>query len=54
MLADDMACNPRNARRPSVFYHPNHMLDLYADDVQLDYRGYDVTVDNFLNVLIGM
>ena len=53
MLADDIACNPRNPQRPSVFYHPNHLLDLYADDIQVDYRGADVTVSSFLNVLTG-
>ena len=53
MLADDLASNPRNPERPSVFYHPNHMLDLYGNDIQVDYRGYAVTVSSFLNVLTG-
>ena len=53
MLADDMACNPRNPQRPSSYYHPNHVLDLYSKDIQVDYRGFDVTVGNFLSVLTG-
>ncbi|KAK9800170.1 hypothetical protein WJX73_002685 [Symbiochloris irregularis] len=53
MLADDAACNSRSPQRPSVFYHPNHMLDLIEDDIQVDYRGNDVTVASFLEVLTG-
>ncbi|KAK9705601.1 hypothetical protein RND81_07G069500 [Saponaria officinalis] len=41
MLADDMACNARNK------------LNLYGDNVEVDYRGYEVTVENFLRVLPG-
>lgn len=53
MLADDAACNPRNPQRPSMFYHPNHMLELYDDDVQVDYRGQAVTVAALLELLTG-
>ncbi|KAJ1278561.1 hypothetical protein BS78_04G089000 [Paspalum vaginatum] len=53
MLADDMACNPRNSYPAQVFNNENHQLNLYGDNVEVDYRGYEVTVENFLRVLVG-
>ncbi|XP_077370699.1 GPI-anchor transamidase isoform X1 [Festucalex cinctus] len=53
MLADDMACNPRNPKPATVFSHKNMELNVYGDDVEVDYRGYAVTVENFLRVLTG-
>ncbi|CAL1382877.1 unnamed protein product [Linum trigynum] len=53
MLADDMACNSRNKYPAQVFNNENHWLNLYGDNVEVDYRGYEVTVENFLRVLTG-
>lgn len=53
MLADDMACNSRNSYPAKVFNNENHQLNLYGDNVEVDYRGYEVTVENFLRVLTG-
>lgn len=53
MLADDMACNARNNYPAQVFNNENHLLNLYGDNVEVDYRGYEVTVENFLRVLTG-
>ncbi|KAK4420959.1 GPI-anchor transamidase [Sesamum alatum] len=53
MLADDMACNARNKYPAQVFNNQNHRLNLYGDNVEVDYRGYEVTVENFLRVLTG-
>ncbi|KAK9705605.1 hypothetical protein RND81_07G069900, partial [Saponaria officinalis] len=53
MLADDMACNARNKYPVQVFNIENHRLNLYGDNVEVDYRGYKVTVENFLRVLTG-
>ncbi|CAM6100844.1 unnamed protein product [Calypogeia fissa] len=53
MLADDMACNARNKYPAQVFNNENHRLNLYGDNVEVDYRGYEVTVENFLHVLTG-
>lgn len=53
MLADDAACNARN-RFPGAVYADNHRgLDLYGSDIEVDYRGYEVTVENFIRVLTG-
>lgn len=51
MLADDIACNPRNAFPGTVFNNMNQAIDLYGDLIEVDYRGYEVTVENFIRVL---
>lgn len=43
MLADDMACNHRNPKPATVFSHKNMELNVYGDDVEVDYRGYEVS-----------
>ncbi|EEB08515.1 pig-K [Schizosaccharomyces japonicus yFS275] len=53
MLADDIACNPRNMFPASVFGNADRALDLYGDDIQVDYRGYEVTVESFIRLLTG-
>ncbi|KAJ7619387.1 peptidase C13 family-domain-containing protein [Roridomyces roridus] len=40
MLADDAACNPRNKFPGSVYASPGRGLDLYGDNIVVDYRGY--------------
>jgi phosphatidylinositol glycan class K len=52
-LADDMACNPRNAFPAAMFNSEQHMLNLYDDDIEVDYRGTDATVENFVRLLTG-
>jgi phosphatidylinositol glycan class K len=54
MLADDVACNARNAFPGSVYADATHRLDLYGGNVEVDYRGYEVTVENFIRVLTGV
>ncbi|KAK9344474.1 peptidase C13 family-domain-containing protein [Lipomyces starkeyi] len=51
MLADDVACNPRNAFPGTVYNNADRALDLYSNNIEVDYRGYEVTVDTFLRVL---
>jgi phosphatidylinositol glycan class K len=53
MLADDVSCNPRNKFPGSVYANPGRHLDLYGDNIEVDYRGYEVTVENFIRVLTG-
>lgn len=53
MLADDVACNPRNKFPGCVYANAARSLDLYGDNIEVDYRGYEVTVENFLRVLTG-
>jgi glycosylphosphatidylinositol transamidase (GPIT) subunit GPI8 len=37
MLADDMACNPRNSYPAQVFNNENHQLNLYGDNVEVNH-----------------
>ena len=53
MLADDIACNPRNSFPGTVFNNADRALDLYGDNIEVDYRGYEVTVENFIRLLTG-
>ena len=53
MLADDAACNNRNKFPGNVYADPGQGLDLYGDNIEVDYRGYEVTVENFIRLLTG-
>ncbi|TXG59672.1 hypothetical protein EZV62_014245 [Acer yangbiense] len=46
-----MLADARNKYPAQVFNNENHRLNLYGDNVEVDYRGYEVTVENFLRVL---
>src|ERR1700760_2088338 len=51
MLPDDMACNARNVFPGTVYNNADRALDLYGDNIEVDYRGYEVTVENFIRLL---
>jgi hypothetical protein len=53
MLADDAACDARNRFPGCVFANAGRGLDLYGENIEVDYRGYEVTVENLLRVLTG-
>lgn len=53
MLSDDVACNPRNRFPATVYNNAGRLLDLYGSNVEVDYRGYEVTVENFIRLLTG-
>ena len=53
MLADDIACNPRNPYPTFVFNNADQQTNLYDDTVEVDYRGYEVTAGSFLDLLHG-
>lgn len=53
MLSDDMACNARNPRPATIFNNEREHVNVYGDEVEVDYRGYEVTVKNFIRVLTG-
>ena len=54
MLADDTACNPRNAAPCQVFASSDHRLNLLNDTAQIDFKGPDVSVHNFMAALTGI
>lgn len=37
MLADDIACNPRNKYPAEVFNNENHKINLYGDNVEVGF-----------------
>jgi len=51
MLADDFACDARNAFSGEIYGSRSRKLNLYGDDIEVDYRGYEVTPENLLRVL---
>ena len=51
MLPDDMACNPRNAFPGAVYNNGQRVLDLYGNNIEVDYRGNEVTVENFIRLM---
>lgn len=53
MLADDAACNARNSFPGAVYASSGRKLDLYGEGIEVDYRGYEVTVESFLRLLTG-
>lgn len=53
LLAEDSSCDSRNPYAGAVFNNKNRKLNLYGDDIEVDYRGYEVTVENFIRVLTG-
>nr|CCA19647.1 GPIanchor transamidase putative [Albugo laibachii Nc14]CCA23079.1 GPIanchor transamidase putative [Albugo laibachii Nc14] len=53
MLADQMPCNARNCFPGQVFNSRTQKINLYGKDVEVDYRGAEVTVANFITVLTG-
>ncbi|VDQ17740.1 unnamed protein product, partial [Trichobilharzia regenti] len=53
MVADDASCNARNPRPATIFNSPYNRVNLYGEEIEIDYRGYEVTVENFIRVLTG-
>ena len=53
MLADDAACNPRNKFPGNVWASTASRLDLYGQNIEVDYRGYEVSVENLIRLLTG-
>lgn len=53
MLADDVACNARNVFPGTVYNNAQKEVDLYGSNIEVDFRGYEVTVENFIRVLTG-
>jgi phosphatidylinositol glycan class K len=52
MVADDMACNPRNPSPATVFNNADQQLNVYGDDVEVDFRGYEVRLFSILILII--
>ncbi|KAK4051233.1 glycosylphosphatidylinositol anchor biosynthesis [Microbotryomycetes sp. JL201] len=53
MLADDVACNPRNPFAGTVYSNADRRTDLYGEKIEVDYKGEEVSVETFLRLLSG-
>ena len=53
MLADEYAINDRNVFKNKLLTKGRSGPSLYSHDTEIDYRGDDVTVENFVRVLLG-
>lgn len=51
MLPEEMACDPRNPFVSTVFDEVYRNENLYSEDVEVDYRGLEVNVENFLRLI---
>ncbi len=55
MISDDMACNDRNIYKGKmVASHAKEIssqIEIYDDDVEVDYRGEECSVENLLKLL---
>lgn len=54
MLADDIACNPRNLKPGRIFNEEDQTGDVYGESVEVDYRGDEVTAENLIRLLTGI
>jgi phosphatidylinositol glycan class K len=49
-----MRAHPRHALIiTGTIFNGVKKINVYGDDIEVDYRGYEVTVENFLRVLTG-
>lgn len=54
MIADEYATNPRNPFKNGMYANGvSPEKTWYSEDTELDYRGSDVTVQNFFNAVLG-
>jgi len=53
MMAEDIPCNSRSAQPGMVFRESVQDENLYGEDVEVDYRGDEVSTENFLRLLTG-
>merc|ERR1719410_679720 len=52
-MAEDIPCNTRNAMPGMVFRSHTTDENLYGEDVEVDYRGDEVSTENFIRLLTG-
>ena len=51
MLGEDVACNPRNQFPARVYNSGKKSLNLYDTEIEVDYRGLEVTANTFVRLL---
>ena len=53
MLADDIPCDPRNPKPGTIYNNAQYHINVYGQDVEVDYKGDEVSVLNFISLLTG-
>jgi phosphatidylinositol glycan class K len=53
MLAGQPSCDPRNPFPGQIYNVKAHDVNIYDTTIEVDYRGLEVTVENFIQVLTG-
>ncbi|TNV76607.1 hypothetical protein FGO68_gene15958 [Halteria grandinella] len=53
MLPENHACNPRNAFPGTLHFEIDTRENLYCDDIEIDYKGDDLTYETILNLIRG-
>uniref|UniRef100_A0A914HV66 GPI-anchor transamidase n=1 Tax=Globodera rostochiensis TaxID=31243 RepID=A0A914HV66_GLORO len=53
MLADNIPCNGRNPSPASIFNNAYAHQNLYLEDTEVDYRGYEVAAESVVRILTG-
>lgn len=48
MFFDDMVCNLCNVFLGIVYFNVDCVVDFYGDNIEVDYCGYEVIVENFI------
>lgn len=51
---DSLSSNNLAPVHAQVFNDESHRLNVYGSNVEVDYRGSEVTVENFIRVLTGV
>jgi len=53
MLPEDHACNARNPFPSAIYAQEDHKDNFYCDDIEVDYKGDDLTFETILNLIRG-
>lgn len=53
MLPDNHACNARNVHPGTVYFDLDTKENFYCSDLEVDYKGEDLTYETILNLVRG-
>jgi phosphatidylinositol glycan class K len=54
MIADEYVTNGRNPYKNQMYANGISKASWYSSQTEIDFRGADVTVQNFINTLLGV
>ena len=52
-LPDNHACNPRNPHPGTIYHNEALQENVYCDDIEVDFKGDEVTAEAILNLFRG-